>query len=79
MPAGSPYVPDTVDFHGAGVTRSYTVAQMNTLYGAGNVKTPTASFVLPWNGVSLNFVKGLPVFCEPALLAKLAALGAPVV
>lgn len=78
MPLGTSYIPDTTAFHAAGVTQALTVAQMNALYGAANVKTATTSFSFNWNGVSVNFVKGLPVYCDAGLLAKLSALGAPV-
>lgn len=79
MPLGTSYIPDTTAFHAAGVTQQFTVAQMGTQFGAGNIKTATTSFTFNQNGHFVNFTKGRPVFCDAALLAKLAALGAPVV
>ena len=78
MPLGTTYIPDTTAYHTAGVTQSLTVAQMNTLYGAGNVKTATSSFSFARNGHYINFIKGRPVFCDADLLTQLSALGAPV-
>ena len=79
MPLGTTYIPDTAAYHAAGVTQSLTLAQINALYGAGNVKTATTSFTFSRNGHYVNFSKGRPVFCDADLLAQLSALGAPVV
>lgn len=61
-----------------GVEQELTPAQASTLYGSGNIKTPTKSFSLNYKGLHMNFFKGVPVVCDTALLAALAATSAPV-
>lgn len=62
-----------------GVHQELTPAQAATAYGAPNVKTPTKNFTLNYKGMHLNGFKGIPIVCDAALLAALAATGAPVV
>lgn len=64
---------------GNGQVQELTAAQIVTKYGAGNVKTPTKNFTLNYKGTHLNALKNIPIVCDAALLAALAATGAPVV
>lgn len=56
-----------------------TGTQLGTLYGAGNVKTPTKDFTLNYKGHHVQFFNGVPVVCDAQLLAALTAISAPVV
>ena len=78
MPAGTPYIPESVPFIANGVTQQLTPTQMNTAFGPSNVKTSTATFSLISNGHLVNFVKGVPRACDAALLAALIAHNCPV-
>lgn len=79
MPLGTPYVPDTVPYVAGGITQQLTAAQMNTAFGAGNVKTATKTFSIVVGGHTVSFVKGVPRACDAALLAALIAHNCPVV
>lgn len=62
-----------------GVLQELTPAQASTVYGGGNIKTPTKNFTLNYKGMHVNGFKGVPLVCDAALLAALAATSAPVV
>src|SRR5579864_2590204 len=82
MSLGSFVIPDTASNtvgSGTGQHQELTPAQLIAKYGAGNVKTSSVNFAFPWQGSHIHFRKGVPVvITEPALLAALAAAGAPV-
>jgi hypothetical protein len=62
-----------------GIQSEASAAQVTTIFGAGKIKTPTKNFTLNYGGLHLNGFKGVPLVCDTALLAALAATGAPVV
>lgn len=70
--------PTTVTNVVNGVIQEQTAAQISAQYGAGNVKTASRSFAINHKGLHVNFFKGMPVVCDAALIAALAATGAPV-
>ncbi len=71
--------PTTVTNVVNGVHQELTAAQVSTAYGSGNIKTPTKNFTLNYKGLHINGFKNIPIVCDAALLAALAAVGAPVV
>lgn len=81
MPLGTPYLIDTVsNVTAAGQHQELTAGQVSTKYGSGNVKTSSVDFTFTWKGQHIQFRKGVPVvITDTALLAALAAAGAPVV
>lgn len=62
-----------------GVLQELTPAQASTVYGGGNIKTPTKNFTLNYKGLHVNCFKNVPLICDAAMLAALAATSAPVV
>ena len=80
MSLGTPFIPDTTALAaGNGQHQELTAAQVIGKFGAGNVKTSSVDFSFPWRGAHINFRKGVPVpITDPALVAALAAAGAPV-
>ncbi|QBP09368.1 hypothetical protein [Cupriavidus metallidurans] len=64
---------------GNGQMQELTAAQISAKYGAGNVKTPTRNFSINYRGQHIVGYKNVPIVCDAALLAALAATGAPVV
>lgn len=62
-----------------GIEQELTAAQAATVYGSGNIKTPTKNFSLNYKGLHLNCFNGVPIVCDAALLAAFAATSAPVV
>lgn len=59
-----------------GVIVADTNAQIQQLY-PGSTVTPTQDFEFPYNGSIVPFSQGQTQVVEPALLAALAAAGAP--
>ena len=64
---------------GNGQHAPLTPAQITTKYGSGNIKTPTKNFSITYMGLHIVGYKNIPIVCDAALLAALAACGAPVV
>lgn len=62
-----------------GILAEISPATAATIYGAPNIKTPTKNFTLNYRGMHLNCFKNVPLICDAALLAALAAISAPVV
>lgn len=79
MPLGTPYLAETTPYVSNGVTQQLTPSQMNTTFGASNVKTANKSFSVVYNGHTLHFAKNMPRYCDAGLQALLTALNAPVV
>lgn len=80
MTIGTPYVDESIAVAvGNGQHQQMTAAQVSTLYGAGNVKTPTAHFSIPVGPNLVTCRKNLPIVKSPELSAALTAAGAPVV
>lgn len=78
--ADSNGTPNTVPHSGGGgVLQELTPAALVAKYGAGNVKTPTKNFSIKFGNGHVNGLKGIPIVCDAALLAALAAASAPVV
>ncbi len=71
--------PNTVTHVVNGQISELTPAQISTVYGSGNIKTPTKNFTLSYKGIHLNCFKNIPIVCDAALIAAFAATGAPVV
>ena len=79
MTLGTSYVPDSLPVAVApGQIANLTAAQASTLFGAGNIKTPTAHFVISYRGQQIVGRKGVPMVVDAGLLAALTAAGAPV-
>lgn len=79
MPLGTPYIAESTPYVANGVTQQLTLSQMNTTFGASNVKTASKSFSINCNGHTLHFVKNSPRYCDAFLLALLTTYNAPVV
>lgn len=62
-----------------GVMQELTAAQAATVYGSGNIKTPTKNFTLNYKGLHMNCLKNVPIVCDAALIAAFAASSSPVV
>ncbi len=72
--------PNTVSNVSAnGTIQELAPAAVATVYGAGNIKTPTRNFTLNYKGIHLNCIKNVPIVCDAALLAAFTATSAPVV
>lgn len=65
--------------HVANVLGLLTSAQLSTAYSGSTVKTATKDFSMPYKGHVVGFNRGQPVVCDAAMVAALAAAGAPVV
>lgn len=79
MTIGAPNVADTVPVAIGSVVQNHTPAMLSTLYGAGNIRTPTKNFSIRYNGHTLSYQKNVPFVVDAALLAALTAVNAPVV
>ena len=79
MTIGSPTVLDTVPVAIGSVIQNHSQAALTNVFGAGNIKTPTKSFSIFYNGHTLSFNKGVPFVADSALQATLTANSAPVV
>ncbi|QMV33441.1 hypothetical protein 8G_00009 [Ralstonia phage Hyacinthe] len=64
---------------GNGQMQELSAAQITTKYGSGNIKTPTRNFSINFKGMHIVGYKNVPMVCNAALLAALAATNAPVV
>lgn len=79
MPIGTSLIADTIPHAvGNGQLQQLTAAQLTTKYGAGNIKTPSATFTLRFEGQIVHFYKNIPMVVSTALAAALAAANAPV-
>jgi len=79
MPLGTTLITDTLSHAvGNGQVQQFTPAQLTTKYGAGNIKTPSATFTLKFQGQTMHFYKNVPFVTTPDLLAALTAANAPV-
>lgn len=80
MALGTPYITDSIAHTAAnGQHQELTAAQLSTKYGSGNVKTSSVNFAFPWRGHVIQFRQNVPlVITDTALLAALAAAGAPI-
>ena len=74
-----PNVPETVPVAIGSVIQGHTPAMLTSLYGAGNLKTPTANFSANVGGHTLSFRKGVPFVTNLSMLAALLAQNAPIV
>lgn len=62
-----------------GSVQQLSPVQLATLYGAGNIRTPSKNFALNFRHHHVVFTSGVPVVVDASLAAALTAAGAPVV
>jgi len=80
MTLGTSYIAETVAVAvGNGQHAQMTAAQVSTLFGAGNVSTPSAHFEISVGPNLIDCRKSLPIVKSAELSAAFAAAGAPVV
>ena len=78
MALGTPYVTDLAPQAVNGVISNLSTSAMTTLYGAGNIKTPSAEFSFIRNGHTIHLTKGVPMVVDAAFITFLTSIGAPV-
>lgn len=78
MALGAPYLPVAVPCITNGVISNLSASDMSARFGAGNIKTASAPFVIHHRGHTIAFAKGVPMVVDAALASALTAANAPV-